>query len=137
MEPGHLLHSVLTRLSSANARRLKSRHPLVPAVQRLISISDKNIRAAQWADYQWNAEWTDNPTSLRTFILDTGTHTRGMTLPRRDWFGALVRVGRFRSCLHKWGVASSAAVSVAQKNKPSTMLSSNIQPIDLLVDCTA
>jgi len=108
MEPGHLLHSVLTRLSSANARRLKSRHPLVPAVQRLISISDKNIRAAQWADYQWNAEWTDNPTSLRTFILDTGTHTRGMTLPRRDWFGALVRVGRFRSCLHKWGMASSA-----------------------------
>jgi len=26
---------------------------------------------------------------------------------------------------------------VAQKNKPSTMLSSNVQPIDLLMDCMA
>jgi len=27
MEPGHLLHSALTRLSNTDARRLKSRHP--------------------------------------------------------------------------------------------------------------
>jgi len=61
MEPGHLLHSALTRPSSANARRLKSRHPFVPAAQHLISSSDdNNIRAAQWADYQWNAEWADS-----------------------------------------------------------------------------
>jgi len=47
MEHGHLLHSALTRPSSANARRLKSRHPFV------ISSSDNNnIRAAQWADHQ-------------------------------------------------------------------------------------
>jgi len=53
MEPGHLLHSGVTRPSSANARRLKSRHPFVPAAQYLISLSDNNnIRAAQWADYQ-------------------------------------------------------------------------------------
>ena len=31
MESGHLLHSALTRPSSANARRLKSRHPFVSA----------------------------------------------------------------------------------------------------------
>jgi len=31
MEPGHLLHLALTRPSSAKARRLKSRHPFVPA----------------------------------------------------------------------------------------------------------
>jgi len=30
MEPGHLLHSALTRPSSAVVRRLKSRHPFVP-----------------------------------------------------------------------------------------------------------
>jgi len=29
------------------------------------------------------------------------------------------------------------SVSVAQKDKPSTMLSSNVQSIDLPVDCTA
>jgi len=33
MEAGHMLHSALTRPSSANARRLKSRHPFVPAAQ--------------------------------------------------------------------------------------------------------
>jgi len=111
MEPGHLLHSALTRPSCANARRLKSRHPFVLAAQHLISLSDNNnIRVAQWADYQWNAEWRDNTTRLRIFIPDTGTHP-GMTLPRR----ACVRlnslhtgVGRFRSFLYKWGMASSA-----------------------------
>ena len=40
IEPGHLLHSALTRPSSAKARRLKSRHPFVTAAQQLISSSD-------------------------------------------------------------------------------------------------
>jgi len=75
MEPGHLLHSALTRPSGAAARRLKSRHPFVTAAQQLISFSDNNnIRAAQWADNQWNAEWVDNPTRLRTLIPDSGMH---------------------------------------------------------------
>jgi len=68
-EPGHLLQSALSRPSSANARRLKSRHPFVPAAQHL-----NKIRVAQWAaDHQWNAEWTDNLTRLRIFIPDTGS----------------------------------------------------------------
>ena len=74
MEPGHLLHSVLTRPSSADVRRLKSRHPFVPSAQKVISSSDNNIREAQWADHHWNAEWVDNPTRLRIFITDTVTH---------------------------------------------------------------
>jgi len=75
MKPGHLLHSALTLPSSANARRFKSRHPFVPAVQHLISLSDNNnIRAAQWADRQWNAEWADNPTRFRILMPDIGTH---------------------------------------------------------------
>jgi len=67
---------------------------------------------AQWADHQWNVEWVANPTRLRTLIPDTGTHTPGMTHPRSAW-DRLNRlhtgVGRFRSCLYKWGMASSAA----------------------------
>ena len=66
-----------------------------------------NIRAAQWADHQ-----LDNTTRLRTFIPDIGTHPPGMALTRRAW-SRLNRlrtgVGRFRSCLYKWGMASSAA----------------------------
>jgi len=76
MEAGHLLHLALTRPPSANSRHLKSRHPFVPAAQRLISSPDNNIRAAQWVDHQWNVEWADNPTRLRTFIPDTGTNPR-------------------------------------------------------------
>jgi len=104
MEPEHLLQSALTRPSGAAARSLKSRHPFVPAAQQLISFSDNNIHAAQWADHQWNAEWADNPTRLRTLIPDTSTHTPGMTLPRRAWVRLnrlRTGVGRFRSCLYK------------------------------------
>jgi len=78
IKPRHLLNSALTRPLSANAWRLKQRHPFVPATQHLISSSDNNIRAAQWADRQWKAEWADNPTSLCIFIPDTGTHLPGM-----------------------------------------------------------
>jgi len=75
MEPGHLLHSALTHPSSANARRHKSRHQFVPAAQHVVSSSDNNnVRAAQWADHQWNAEWADITTRLRIFISDTSTH---------------------------------------------------------------
>jgi len=82
MEPGHLLHSALTRPPGANPRRL-TRYPFVPAAQQLIGSSDNNnIRAAQWADHQWKAVWLDNLTRLRTFIPDIGTHPPGMTLPR-------------------------------------------------------
>ena len=112
MEPGHLLHLEFTRPSSANARRLKSKNPLVPTAQHLISLSaNNNVRAAQWADYQWNAEWTDSSTRLRILITDTGTHASGMTLSRRAWFRLnrlRTGVGRFRSCLYKWDMASSA-----------------------------
>ena len=114
MEHGHLLHSVLTRPSGVAAQRLKSRHPFVPAAQQLIiSFSDNSIIcAAQWADHQWNAEWADNPTRLRTSIPDTGRHTPGMTLTRIAW-DRLNRlrtgVGRFCSYLYGWRMASSAA----------------------------
>jgi len=66
--------------------------------------------AAQWADHQWNAEWADNPTRLRIFIPETGT-TPEMTFPRRAWIrlnSLRTGVGRFRYCLYKWGMASSA-----------------------------
>ena len=113
MEPGHLHHSALTSPTSAVARRLKSRHPFLPATQQLISFSDDhNICAAQWEDHQRNAEWADNPTRLRTLIPDTGAHTPGMTLPKRAWVRLnclRTGAGRFRSCLYKWGMTSFAA----------------------------
>ena len=74
MEPGHLFHSALICPSSADPRRLKSRHPFVHTAQQLISLSDNNIRVAHRADHKWNKGWADNPTKLRIFIPDTGIH---------------------------------------------------------------
>ena len=121
MEPGHLFHSGLACPLSGNARHLKSRHTFVPAAQQLISFSDNNnIRAAQWADHQWNAECLDNTTRLRTLIPHIGTHPPGMTLPRRAWVRLnrlRTGVGRFRSCLYKWDMASFAPVSAGAEEQ--------------------
>jgi len=85
----------------------------VPAAQQLISFSNNNnIRAAQWADHQWNAEWAYKPTRLRILIPDTGTHPPVMTIPRKAWVRLnrlRTGVGRFLSCLYKWDMASSTA----------------------------
>ena len=114
MEPGHLLHSALTRPSGAVARRLKSRHPFVPAAQQLTSFSDNNnIRAAQWVDHQWNAEWADNPTRISTSIPDTGTHTHTRNDPPKKSLGPaqppLHRCRTFPLLLVQMGMASSVA----------------------------
>jgi len=138
LEPGHLLHSAITRPSSADARRLKSRHPFVTTAQHLISASDNNsIRAAQWADHRWNAEWTANPTRLRIFITDTTPEWPSQKEPVSVLTtSTLVSDVSAPACTDEvWPPLRS--VSVAQKNKPSAMLSSNAQSIDLLMDCTA
>ena len=84
-----------------------------PAAQQLISSYDDNNRsAAFWTDHRWNAESLENTTRFRTFPPDIGTHPPGMSLPKTAWvrFNRLrTGVGRFRSCLHKWGMAPSAA----------------------------
>ena len=99
----------------------------------LISSSDNNnIRGgAQWTDHQWNAEWADNPTRLRIFIPDTDTHP-GSAL------SASAPVSDVSALACTNGVWSPLRpVSVAQKNKPSTMLSSYVQSIDFSMDCMA
>ena len=96
--------------SSANARRLKSRHPFVLAAQQLISLSEDNSRsAALWADHRWNAEsWR----ALRDSVVSSPSHPHGMALPRTACVQLnrlCTGVRRFRSCLHKRGMTSSAA----------------------------
>jgi len=138
MEPGHLLHSALTRPPSAVARRLKSRHSFVLAAQQLISFSDNhNIRAAQWVDHQWNAEWADYPTKLRTLIPDTGIYPPSQEEPGSG-LTASAPVSDVSALACTNGVwPPLLPVSVAQKNKPSTMTPSNVQYIDLSTDCMA
>jgi len=140
MEPGQLLHSALTRPSSANVRRLKSRHPFVPAAQYLISSSDNDIRAAQWADHQMECGVDGPPPKTPHFHPRHRHSPTGMTLPTRAWVRLnrlRTGVGRFRSCLYKWGMASSAACKCGAEEQTVDMLSSNVQSIDLPMDCMA
>jgi len=121
MQPGHLLYSTFTCPPGGSAWHLKSRHPFVPAAQQLISSSDDNNRsAALCADHRSNEKWLENTTRLRTFIPDIGTHPRGMALPRIAWVRLnrlRTGVGRFRSCLYKWGMTSSAACECGSKEQ--------------------
>ena len=80
--------------------------------QQLICLFDNNIRAAHLPAYQWNPEWADNPARLRTFIPNTWTHRLGMKPPRTARIrlnGLRTVVRRFRSCLYRWSMSSSAA----------------------------
>ena len=102
----NLLHSTFTWLSSANARRLKSRRPFVPAAHN----SSVYLITTYVRRTVWNAGWADNPRRLRISITDTGTPRNGS--PRTAWVRLnrlRTGVGRFRSCLYKWGMAPSAA----------------------------
>jgi len=98
MEPGQLLHLLLNRSPSENARHLKSRHRFVPAAQQFISLpDDDNSRsAALWADYRPSTELLE-----KTWRLLHPRHQHSLF-----WNGA---VGNDRACLHKWGMAPSVA----------------------------
>jgi len=107
MEPGHLLHSSLTCPPSADAQCLKSRLSFVTAAQHLISSTDnQNMRVVYWTDYQWNSGWADKPSRIRIFIPDAGHPPPGDS-PKSAWVWLIKRhctgVGRFCSCLYKWG----------------------------------
>jgi len=63
-----------------------------------------------------------------------------VTLPRRAWSGLTASAtvsGVFAPVCTNGVWSPLRPVSVAQKNKPSTMLSSGVQSIDFLMNCTA
>ena len=111
LAPDHLLHSKAYAKRSGDPRRLKSRHPFVPAAQMLLDESNnQNISVENWADYKWSAEWKSNTTRLHSFIPNIDSQPAGVPLPRQVWV-RLNRlhtgVGLFRSVAHKWGLATS------------------------------
>ena len=148
IEPGHLLYSALTCPPSANAQYLKSRHPFVH--NNLCTTTYQFFWGPQQKYYplgtspmEWGlcrcAFWLENTTRLCTFILDIGTHTPGMALTRTAW----VWLNRLRTNVWYFRPAYTNGVwpllrpmSVVQKDRPSTMLSS-VQSIDLTMDYTA
>ena len=91
---------------------VKPRRAFVPAAQNLLNnLAGLGIRASQWINYRWNAEYCKNISRLCVFIPTTSARLVGMSLLRTGWVKFNHRlwtgVGPFHLFVHKWGLASS------------------------------
>jgi len=104
-------HSVLTCPPGRNARPLKSRHPFLSSVHLTTATE---VRRSGWITDGRRSDWT----SLRYSVLSSSTSTPTPTSRITAWV-RLNRlrtvVGRFRSCMHKWGASSSACECRAEE----------------------
>ena len=111
LDPDHILYGLLSGSSDTHQVRLRSRRPFVPAARNLLdNLARLGIRASEWTNPKWNAEYCENASRLRAFVPETSARPVGMSLPRVAWIKLnrlRTGVGRFHSSMHKWGLASS------------------------------
>ena len=111
LDPDHILYGLLSGSSDTRQVRLRSRRPFVPSARNLLdNLARLGIRASEWTNHKWNAEYCENASRLRAFVPRTGARPVGMGLPRAAWVKLnclRTGVGRFHSSMHKWGLAPS------------------------------
>ena len=112
LDPDHILHGQFHESQDVCRERLKSRRSFVPAARKLLdSLSEMDVRAAEWTNTKWDMEYSANALSLHAFIPKASSRPLGMGLPRAAWV-KLNRlrsgVGRFCSSMYKWGLAPLA-----------------------------
>ena len=111
LDSDHILHGLLSGSSDAGQVRLRSRRPFVPVARNLMdNLARLGIRASEWTNHKWNAEYCENASRLRAFVPETSARPVGMGLPRAAWVKLnrlRTGVGRFHSSMHKWGLAPS------------------------------
>ena len=69
-----------------------------------IELGEPGIRAFQWTNYKWNAEYCENTSRLPVFIPTTSAKPVGVSLPRTAWIKLnrlQTGVGRFYFSIHK------------------------------------
>ena len=125
LDPDHILYGVLTGSSDTRQVRLRSRRPFVSAAPNLLNnLARLGIRASEWTNYKWNAEYCENASRLRAFAPRTGARPVGMGLPRATGLSStawgLVLGDSIRPCTN--GVLLLYRIaSVAPLSKPQTM----------------
>ena len=111
LDPDHILYGLLRGFSDTGQARLRSRRPFVPAARNLSdNLARLGIRASEWTNHKWNAEYCENASRLRAFVSRTGSRPVLMGLSRATWIKLnrlRTGVGRFHSSMHKWGLAPS------------------------------
>ena len=83
LDPDRILYGLLSGSSDARQVRLRSRRPFVPAARNLLdNLARLGIRASEWTNHKWNAEYWENIFRLRAFVPRTGSRPVGMGLSR-------------------------------------------------------
>ena len=86
LDPDHILYCLLSGSSDTGQVRLRSRRSFVPGARNLLdNLSRLGIRASEWTNHKWNAEYCVNASRLRTFVPETSARPVGMGLPRVAW----------------------------------------------------
>ena len=111
LDPDYILYGLLSGSSDTRQVRLRSRRPFVPGARNLLkNLARLGIRASEWTNYKWKAEYCESASRLRAFVPGTGARLVGMGLAGPAWVKLnrlRTGVGRFHSSMHKWGLASS------------------------------
>ena len=111
LDPDHILYGLLSGSSDTRQVILRSRRPFVPGARNLLeNLASLGIRASEWTNHKWNAEYYKNASRLRAFVPRTDARPVGMGLPRAAWVKLnrlRTGVGRFHSSMHKSGLAPS------------------------------
>ena len=69
LEPNHILYGLLSESSDTRQVRLRSRRPFVPAARNILdNLARHGIRASDWTNHKWNAEYYENVYRLRAFV---------------------------------------------------------------------
>ena len=99
LDPDHILYGLLSGSSDARQESLRSRRPFVPAARNILdNLARLGIRAFEWTNHKWNAEYCENTFRLRVFISRISAKPVGMSLPRTAWvklYHLWTGVGRF------------------------------------------
>ena len=90
---------------------MKSRRPFMHAARKqLNNLSKLGIRAVQWTNRRWSAEYSKPTSIFHVFIPRTSSKPLGMGFPRTSWVildRLRTGVERFYLSMYKWGLAPS------------------------------
>ena len=125
LDPDHILHGLLSGSSDTGQVRLRSRRPFVPGARNLLdNLARLGIRASEWTNQKWNAEYCKNAFRLRAFVPETSARPVGMGLPQQLGLSStacgLVLGDSIRPCTNGVSLLHRIA-SVAPQSKPQTM----------------
>ena len=125
MDFDHILYGLLSGSSDTRQVRLRSRRPFVPAARNLLdNLARLGIRASEWTNHKWNAEYCKNASRLRVLCPRPVPGLLGWGYPEQLGLSStacgLVLGDSIRPCTNGVSLLHRIA-SVAPLSKPQTM----------------